>query len=551
MAGLGGKMRVAVLQPFLKRASRPLPGSQEQLTATPTYGDAVSKLEEAVALVDTLGCEVVFKEVVPLRSVHPKFLFGSGKASEMAGAVSAADADTVFVNAPLSGQQQKALSSKWGGSKVLDRFRVILDIFADRARTTEAKLQVELAGLKYQASHLVKGAKSGYDRQRGGLGAVGGSGEKAIETQRRLLRDRTAEVNRLLNDVERRRGYQRGARDRRLEPTVALVGYTNVGKSSLLNELALARHSRRVVGGGGGGRGLDTSSGGTRGGGEDRGKGMVHARNRLFDTLDPTVRSVSLPSRTRCVLVDTVGFIQDLPTDLVLSFKSTLEEVKHADVLLHVRDASVEPRVYEAQRRAVEETLGELGASGVPTLEVWNKVDMERAIVPPSSFNDDDADAAHGGNGGGRRGGSRGDMSLPDDEGGLTREGGDVGAAGISSNDFGRVANLYPNSSSSSGNNRSSRSAAGDSGEGGDGQDSIKEASRGGSAPPKSGPDDRNAVRVSAATGQGLAHLLERLDAMLHLSGGGDAGGRRFAAKPVDRYQYVRVLPGQSQERHK
>lgn len=147
----------------------------------------------------------------------------------------------------------------------------------------------------------MKGANSGYDRQRGGLGAVGGSGEKAIETQRRLLRDRTAEVNRLLKDVERRRGYQRGARDRRLEPTVALVGYTNVGKSSLLNELALARHSRRVVGGGDGEEGGLDNRVGARGDGADRGKGMVHARNRLFDTLDPTVRSVSLPSRTKWV----------------------------------------------------------------------------------------------------------------------------------------------------------------------------------------------------------------------------------------------------------
>lgn len=235
------------------------------------------------------------------------------------------------------------------------------------------------------------------------------------------------------------------------------------------------------------------------------------------------------------MLVDTVGFIQDLPTDLVLSFKSTLEEVKHADVLLHVRDASVEPRVYEAQRRAVEETLGELGASSVPTLEVWNKADKERALVSPSG-------------GGGRREGPRGDMSLRDDEERLTLESGDVGAADTSGNGFGRVAILDDNSSGR-GNNRSSRSAADDSGEGNYRQD--KEATRGGSAPPKSGPDDRNAVRVSAATGQGLGYLLERLDAMLHLSGGEGGGGRRFAAKPVDRYQYVRVLPGQSQKRHK
>eukprot|EP00752_Nemacystus_decipiens_P006933 g6225.t2 len=545
MTALGGKVRVAVLQPFLKRASRPPPGSGEQLKATATYSDAVSKLEEAAALVDTLGCEVVFKEVVPLRTVHPKFLFGSGKAAEMAGAVAAADADTVFVNAPLSGQQQKALSSKWGGSKVLDRFRVILDIFADRARTTEAKLQVELAGLKYQASHLVKGANSGYDRQRGGLGAVGGSGEKAIETQRRLLRDRTAEVNRLLKDVERRRGYQRGARDRRLEPTVALVGYTNVGKSSLLNELALARHSRRAVEGGnsgqgGGNRGGSDGGVGRPGGGVDRGKGMVHARNRLFDTLDPTVRSVSLPSRTRCVLVDTVGFIQDLPTDLVLSFKSTLEEVQHADVLLHVRDASVEPRVYEAQRRAVEETLAELGAAGVPTLEVWNKTDKERTLGALSSSTGDAA--VPGG------GGPSGDMSLLD-EGDVVLEGGDRGAADSDGYGFGRItiSNGISNCS-----NRSRRSADDDSDGGNRGQE--QGAGHGGLAAPKSGPDDKNAVRVSAATGQGMAYLLERLDAMLHLSGGeggSGRGGRRFAKKPVDRYQYVRVLPGQSQHRHK
>lgn len=169
--------------------------------------------------------------------------------------------------------------------------------------------QVELARLKYEAAHLVqsgganKGRDSGYDRQRGGLGAVGGSGEKALETQRRLLRDRTAEVNRQLKDVERRRGFQRGARNRRLEPTVALVGYTNVGKSSLLNQLTLSHHRAGGVGGqgveaaGGGGGGGFSAGGSGWGGG--RGKGMVHARNRVFDTLDPTVRSMTLPSRAR------------------------------------------------------------------------------------------------------------------------------------------------------------------------------------------------------------------------------------------------------------
>ncbi|CAM9745153.1 unnamed protein product, partial [Hapterophycus canaliculatus] len=366
-----------------------------------------------------------------------------------------------------------------------------------------------LAELKYRAAHLVKGADSGYDRQRGGLGAVGGSGEKAIETQRRQLRDRTAEVNRQLKGVERRRGFQRGARDRRLEPTVALVGYTNVGKSSLLNQLALARHSRAAgsgegdeaeeesefgeqAGGGGGG-------GGARGGrpgfsGVGKGKGMVQAKNRVFDTLDPTVRSVTLPSRASCVLVDTVGFIQDLPTDLIHSFKSTLEEVKSADVLVHVRDASVEPRICEAQRKAVQETLAELGAGGVPTLEVWNKVDKERAV-------------AAGGVGEEGRGGELiGDMSLWEEA-----EGGDGSGHAIA--------------------------------RGG----GFADATDGN----QTGPDDNDAVRVSASTGQGLALLLEKLDAMLHLDSGGGGGGRKFYAKPVDQYQYVRVLPGQSQLGHR
>lgn len=240
------------------------------------------------------------------------------------------------------------------------------------------------------------------------------------------------------------------------------------------------------------------------------------------------------------MLVDTVGFIQDLPTDLVLSFKSTLEEVKNADVLLHVRDASVESRVNEAQRRAVEETLGELGASGVPTLEVWNKVDKERVLSAPLGS----SGTVGPGGGGGRAGGPYGDMSLPDEAEGSTREGGDVGAAAASGNDCGRVAISDANSSS----NRSSRSTADDSDQADDRQE--KQAGQGGSAPPKSGPDDRDAVRVSAATGQGLAYLLERLDAMLHLSGGeGGGGGGRFVTKPVDRYQYVQVLPGQSQHR--
>lgn len=203
-------------------------------------------------------------------------------------------------------------------------------------------------------------------------------------------------------------------------------------------------------------------------------------------------------------MVDTVGFIQDLPTDLVHSFKSTLEEVKSADVLLHVRDASVEPRVCEAHRKAVQETLAELGAGGVPTLEVWNKVDKERRLDPENRGAGAGAGRSDGGGGGG-------DMSLPDE---AKAE-------------------------------KANRRTEGPAGEGGSRLSHVGEG--------RTGPDDEGAIRVSAASGQGLAHLLERIDAVLHLNGGadGEGSGRRFSTKPIDRYEYVRVLPGQSQQGYK
>ncbi|CAM9109671.1 unnamed protein product [Discosporangium mesarthrocarpum] len=277
-------------------------------------------------------------------------MFGRGKVCELRGLVQAANADLVFVNTSLSGLQQMSLQNLWGGASVLDRSAIILDIFANRARTTEAKLQVELARLRYEAARLVNssaGRDSGFDRQRGGLAALGGAGEKALETRRRLLRDKMAEVEKKLEAVKRRRETQILDRRRRRQPSVALVGYTNAGKSTLLNCL-----SRKTWGSGG-----------------------VEAKDRVFDTLDPTVRGITLPSMARCCLIDTVGFIQDLPVDICRSFHATLEEVRQADLLLHVRDASIDAVRSEAQHRAVMRALEEVGAGGVPLLEVWNKID--------------------------------------------------------------------------------------------------------------------------------------------------------------------------------
>ncbi|CAM9296262.1 unnamed protein product, partial [Choristocarpus tenellus] len=299
------------------------------------------------------------QQVVPVRKVHPKWMFGSGKTSELHGLIEAANADAIFINGSLSGAQHKALQQRWDGALVLDRFMVILQIFAERARTTEAKLQVELASLKQQVALLVSsssGRVSGYDRQRGNLGAVGGSGEKDLETKRRLLRDRITDVTKKLESVKRRREMHRRGRYQRQEPSVALVGYTNVGKSSLLNHLSKRSGARS----------------------------QVDANDRLFDTLDPTVRAITLPSLARCVMcqmVDTVGFIRDLPLAMVHAFRATLDEVRHADLILHVRDASAEVRVSDEQKIAVMSILDQIGASDIPILDVWNKIDKHASTT--------------------------------------------------------------------------------------------------------------------------------------------------------------------------
>ena len=305
-------------------------------------------LAEACALVETLGFAVPLQETIRLRTVHPKTYIGKGKVLEMRGMLRATDAQALFVNTPvLTVLQQKNLAELCQVDEVWDRISVILAIFATRARTSEAKLQVELAQCKYALSHLVRGASAAYEQQRGasGTGFMAGGGEKALEVRRRLLRDQVKHLASKLKMVQRQRTEQR---KHRTQPTVSLVGYTNVGKSSLLNALTNSQ--------------------------------SVSVENRPFETLDTTTRALFLPALgVQGLLIDTVGFISDLPVELVASFRATLEEVVAADVLLHVRDAStIGTPLFAAQQLSVDKVLMDIGTSRHlerSVVEVWNKVD--------------------------------------------------------------------------------------------------------------------------------------------------------------------------------
>ena len=298
-------------------------------------------LEEAVSLAAALpGIEVAGAEVVRLSKVQAGMLFGSGKIAELGARFAEMEVDLVLVDGPVSPVQQRNLEREWK-VKLLDRTGLILEIFADRARTREGVLQVELAALSYQRSRLVR-AWTHLERQRGGFGFVGGPGEKQMEADRRAIDEEVVKIRRQLDKVVKTRELHRAARRKVPFPVVALAGYTNAGKSSLFNRLTGAE---------------------------------VLAKDMLFATLDPTMRGLALPGGQKIILSDTVGFISDLPTQLVAAFRATLEEVLEADLILHVRDIA-HPET-EEQAEDVGEILDSLGVgSDVPMIEVWNKIDL-------------------------------------------------------------------------------------------------------------------------------------------------------------------------------
>ncbi|MGR3495878.1 GTPase HflX [Citreimonas sp.] len=302
--------------------------------------DARLALAEAVSLAHALpGLEVVGHEVVPLPKPQPRALFGTGKIEELGNRMKDAEVELVLVDGPVTPVQQRNLEKAWN-CKLLDRTGLILEIFSDRAATREGVLQVEMAHLNYQRTRLVR-AWTHLERQRGGLGFVGGPGETQIEADRRAIDEQLVRLRRQLDKVVKTRALHRAARAKVPFPIVALVGYTNAGKSTLFNRLT----------------GAD-----------------VMAEDMLFATLDPTMRQVRLPTGTDIILSDTVGFISDLPTELVAAFRATLEEVLEADVIVHVRDIS-HPET-DAQARDVDAILDNLGVSeATPQIELWNKID--------------------------------------------------------------------------------------------------------------------------------------------------------------------------------
>jgi GTP-binding protein HflX len=325
--------RALVIEPVLRRAS--MAGARPP----------AAKLDEAIGLARAIDLEVEQSGIVMLNALRPATYLGKGKVEEISGLVKSFDAGIVVMDCALSPVQQRNLEKAWN-AKVVDRTGLILEIFGRRARTREGALQVEHAHLTYQKSRLVR-SWTHLERQRGGFGFLGGPGETQLEADRRMIDERLAKIETELGGVKRTRALHRESRRRVPYPIVALVGYTNAGKSTLFNRMTQA---------------------------------SVLSTDMLFATLDPTLRAVALPHGARIILSDTVGFISDLPTMLIAAFRATLEEVIEADVILHVRDVSHEDA--EAQLHDVEKILNELGidprneANDKRSLiEVWNKID--------------------------------------------------------------------------------------------------------------------------------------------------------------------------------
>ncbi|MEE4200575.1 GTPase HflX [Erythrobacter sp.] len=308
--------------------------------------DAAERLAEAEGLALAIGVVIAHSMILPIRQMQPNTLFGSGQVENIAVLCEQHECELVIVDGALSPIQQRNLEDRLK-RKVIDRTGLILEIFGERAATAEGRLQVELAHLDYQQSRLVR-SWTHLERQRGGFGFLGGPGETQIEADRRMIRQRMARLRRELEQVRKTRALHRERRGRAPWPVIALVGYTNAGKSTLFNRLTGAE---------------------------------VMAEDLLFATLDPTMRAIGLPGVEKAILSDTVGFISDLPTQLVAAFRATLEEVTGADVICHVRDMA--NPAYAAQKKQVMDVLADLevvdretGESAVPILEVWNKADL-------------------------------------------------------------------------------------------------------------------------------------------------------------------------------
>jgi GTPase len=328
-----------VLHPYLKRPA---------LGADVNRRDPESRLDEANGLARAIGLDPVYSALTPLDNFRPATLMGEGKVEEMRLRIEGLKPVVVIVDALVSPVQQRNLEKAWR-TKVLDRTGLILEIFGARAQTREGQMQVELAHLTYHKSRLVR-QWTHLERQRGGFGFLGGPGETQIELDRRIIGDRIAKLKRELDEVKRTRTLHRSARKRVPFPIVALVGYTNAGKSTLFNALT----------------------------GES-----VLAEDKLFATLDPTMRGLKLADGQRVILSDTVGFVSNLPTQLIAAFRATLEEVLEADLLLHVRDAHSPDT--EAQKSDVLSVLEDLGIEQdgqTPMIEVWNKIDL----MPPDAW---------------------------------------------------------------------------------------------------------------------------------------------------------------------